>query len=323
MSDIELATTTARIGTSDLEVRRLGLGGNTFGMTSDAAESFAVLDAFVAGGGSLIDTADSYSSWVPGNSGGESETILGEWLRARGSRDDVVLATKVSGHPDFPGLAPENIARAADASLRRLQTDHIDLYYAHHDDASTPLVDTLAAFDALVRAGKVRYLGISNYGPDRIAEWMSVAQDNGFDLPVALQPHYNLVHRQTYERTLASLAVTHDLGVFPYFSLAGGFLTGKYRTAEDAQGVVRGSAVGPYLTTEGLGVVNTLGEVAAAHHAPLATTALAWLLAKPTVTAPLASATSPAQLGDLLAAVELTLTRDEVALLDDASQAFA
>ncbi|MDA8371142.1 MAG: aldo/keto reductase [Nocardiopsaceae bacterium] len=311
-----------RIGTSDLDVHPLGLGGNTFGMTTDAETSEEVLDAFVAGGGDFVDTADSYSFWVPGNTGGESETIIGQWMRSRGNRDEVVVATKVSGHPEFKGLAPDNIANAANASLKRLQTDHIDLYYAHYDDESTPLVESLAAFDSLVRAGKVRYVGVSNYSAERVAEWISVAQENGFAPPVALQPNYSLVNRRDYERDLADLAERHRLGVFPYFSLASGFLTGKYRTADDLEGAARGAAVKPYMNEAGLKVVSTLESVASARGASIATTALAWLLAKPTVTAPLASATTIAQLSDLLAAPELRLNADEVAVLDEASRPF-
>jgi aryl-alcohol dehydrogenase (NADP+) len=196
----------ARIGSSDLDVYPLNLGGNTFGWTSDAAESFAVLDAFVSAGGNFIDTSDSYMASAPGNVGGESETILGEWFTKRGRRDDIVLATKVSRHPEFLGLAPDNIARAAEASLRRLKTDHIDLYYAHYDDPDVPLADTLGAFDALVKAGKVRHVGISNYSAERIKEWIDVAEANRFAKPIALQPHYSLVARQPFEDELRPLA---------------------------------------------------------------------------------------------------------------------
>ena len=227
------------IGTSDLDIFPLALGGNTFGWTSDEDTSFDILDAFTAGGGNFVDTADSYSAFADGNSGGESEMIIGKWMTARGNRDDVVLATKVSQHPEFRGLAPDNIRAAADASLARLQTDHIDVYYAHYDDDTTPLVESLAAFDDLVRAGKVRHVAISNYSPARVREWLGLAKDNGFAAPIALQPHYNLVARRDYEGELQALAVDNGLGVFPYFSLAAGFLTGKYRTREDLAGTQR------------------------------------------------------------------------------------
>lgn len=312
-----------QISTSDLQIYPLGLGGNTFTNPSDAAASEQVLDAFVAGGGNFIDTADSYSFWVPGNRGGESETVLGQWMKRRGNRSAVVIASKVGGHPEFKGLAPGNIARAADASLRRLQTDYIDLYYAHYDDESVPLVEAAAAFDALVRAGKVRYVGLSNLEPARIAEWLRVARENGLAVPVALQPHYSLVHRRNYEQHLAPLAEANRLAVFPYFALANGFLTGKYRTAADLEGATRGAAVAPYLNETGLGVVRVLEAIASDRGTAIATVALAWLLAKPTVTAPLASATKVAQLNELLAAADLKLNADEVAALDAASQPFA
>lgn len=312
-----------RIGTSDLEIYPLGLGGNTFGNTTDAAASERVLDAFVDGGGNFIDTADSYSAWVPGNRGGESETILGEWMRRRGNRHSVVIATKVGAHPEYKGLAPDNVMRAAEASLRRLGTDHIDLYYAHYDDEGRPIEEIAGTFDALVREGKVRYVGVSNLSPDRIEAWLRVAGEEGLARPVALQPEYSLVSRRNYERNLAPLAQAHRLGVFPYFSLASGFLTGKYRTTADLEGAARGAAAGKYLNEEGLRVVHALESVASARGAALATVALAWLLARPSVTAPLASATTVEQLRELLAAPELRLHADEVAALDAASEPFA
>ncbi len=313
----------ALIGTSDMDIYPLGLGGNTFGNTTDAAASEKVLDAFFAAGGTLIDTADSYSSWVPGNKGGESETIIGDWMRRRDNRDAMLIATKVSQHPEFKGLAPGNIARAAEASLRRLRTDHIDLYYAHYDDEKTPIVESARAFDALVRAGKVRYVGLSNYSAGRIDEWMRTARDNGLALPVALQPNYSLVHRKNYEKNLAPLAAAWQLGVLPYFSLASGFLSGKYRTAADLEGAARRRGVERFLNEDGLRVLVALDEVASAHDVSMATVALAWLLVKPNVVAPLASATSPRQLSDLLASRDLALSAAEVAVLDAASQPFA
>lgn len=307
------------IGNSNLDIFPLALGGNTFGWTSDETSSFEILDAFTAGGGNFIDTADSYSAFADGNSGGESETIIGKWTAARGNRDDVVIATKVSQHPEFRGLAPANVKAAAEASLKRLQSDHIDVYYAHYDDENTPLVETLAAFDELVKDGKVRYVAISNYSPDRIREWLSLAEQNGFSAPVALQPHYNLVTRREYETELASLAADNNLGVFPYFSLAAGFLTGKYRTREDLEGQARQKLASGYFTDEGLNVVDALSEIADAHDAEISSVALAWLLAQPTVTAPIASASKISQLPALLAAPALALSADEVARLTEVS----
>jgi aryl-alcohol dehydrogenase (NADP+) len=312
-----------RIGSSDLEIFPLNLGGNTFGNTTDRAQSEKVLDAFAEGGGNFIDTADGYSHWKPGNRGGESETILGEWMRARVNRSSVVIATKVGRHPDFVGLAPDNVARAAEASLQRLQTDYIDLYYAHYDDPERPIEEIAETFDSLVRAGKVRYVAISNMEPDRIGAWMRVAREGGLAVPVALQPEYNLVSRSDYERRVAPLAEAHGLAVFPYYGLASGFLSGKYRTTEDLEGAARGGAVKKYLNETGLQVVRALEEVASSRGVALATVALAWLLTKPTVTAPIASATRVEQLAELMAAPGLQLDDEEVARLDEASRPFA
>lgn len=309
-----------RIGSSDLDVLPLSLGGNTFGWTSDEDTSRSVLDAFTAAGGNFIDTADVYSAWAEGNSGGESETILGRWLAGRGDRQDLVIATKVSQHPEFQGLSASTIAAAADASLSRLQTDTIDLYYAHFDDADTPLEESLGALDALVTAGKVRYVGISNYSAERIEEWMSIVEANGFAAPVALQPHYNLVHRTDFERDLAPLAEKHSLGVIPYSSLASGFLTGKYRTREDLEGAARGQAAGGYLNDAGLAVIAELRDIATAHDVAPASVALAWLRGRPTVVAPIASARTTDQLAALLDAVALELTDEEVTRLDSVSE---
>ncbi|WP_186627313.1 aldo/keto reductase [Rhodococcus sp. BP22] len=310
------------IGHSNLDIFPLALGGNTFGWTSDESTSFEILDAFTAGGGNFIDTADSYTAFVDGNSGGESESVIGNWTAARGNRDDVVIATKVAQHPEFKGLTPKNIAAAAEASLRRLQSDHIDVYFAHTDSGDAPLVDTLAAFDSLIQDGKVRYVAISNFSADRVAEWLKVAHDNGFAAPVALQPHYNLVTRNAYESDLAPLAADNDLGVFPYFSLASGFLTGKYRVREDLEGgQPRKQLAKSYFTAKGLEVVDALSEIAEAHEEEIATVALAWLLHQPTVTAPIASASTISQLPALMAAPALTLSTDELARLDATSTA--
>jgi aryl-alcohol dehydrogenase (NADP+) len=239
-----------------------------------------------------------------------------------GNRSDVVIATKVSQHPAFRGLAAANVAAAADASLERLGTDYIDLYYAHFDDADTPLEETVEAFDALVTAGKVRYVGISNFSAERISEWVGIARRNGFAAPVALQPHYNLVHRSAFETHLAPVAERNDLGVLPYYGLASGFLTGKYRTTEDLDQSSRGAGAKNYLNDDGLGVVSALATIADARGVVIASVALAWLLARPTVVAPIASARTLQQLPDLLDGARLELTGPEIALLDDASAAF-
>ena len=305
---------TARItiGSSDLEIAPLALGGNVFGWTADRDASFEVLDAFVAGGGDFVDTADGYSAWAPGNSGGESETIVGEWLAARGARDRVTVATKVSTHPAYRGLSGDNVRAAADASLQRLGTDRIDLYYAHFDDAETPLEETVAAFSGLVDAGKVRAIGVSNYTAERVDEWFGVARAGGFHLPVALQPHYNL--RVAAER--------EGLSVFPYFSLAEGFLAGKYREAGDATAAGasdRAEDAIRYLDDRGRAVLAALDATAAAHGVEVASVALAWLRRQPTVAAPIASARTTGQLPALLASLALELGDAELAALADAS----
>ena len=310
------------IGSSGIEIAPLALGGNVFGWTADRDTSFEVLDAFLAGGGNFVDTADGYSHWAPGNSGGESETIIGEWLASGRDRDGVVLATKVSTHPDFSGLAAANVQAAAEASLRRLQTDRIDLYYAHFDDAETPLEETVAAFSRLVDEGKVRAIGVSNYTAERIAEWFRIARAGGYHLPVALQPHYNLVERDFESNGLREVAEREGLAVFPYFSLAKGFLAGKYRdaaTASAADASPRAEAAAAYLDDRGRAVLAALDAVAAAHGAEVATVALAWLRRQPTVAAPIASARDTAQLPALLASLSLELTSEEIASLTAAS----
>lgn len=314
-------TATVRIGSSELSVYPLGLGTNTFNDPGSPEQYHAVLDGFVERGGNFLDTADMYSYWVPGNTGGESETVIGAWLASRRNRDEVVVATKVSGKPDLMGLRPETIARGADESLRRLQTDYIDLYYAHYQDDETPIVESAAAFDRLVKDGKVRAVALSNFSAEAIDEWVRVAEENGFAAPVALQPRYSLVARG-YENELAGVAQRHGLSVFPYQVLAGGFLTGKYRTEGDTEGKARGGAVKGYLTPEGLGVLDALDEVAATHGTDPASVALAWAMADGKITAPLAAATSLAQLDQLFAASALQLTDEQVARLDDASANF-
>ncbi|SEJ67591.1 aldo/keto reductase [Demequina mangrovi] len=307
----------ATLGTLDLSRAPLALGGNVFGWTADRSSSYAVLDAFVAGGGTMIDTADVYSAWAPGHSGGESETVIGEWLASRGRRDEVIVATKVSEHPEHKGLAASTVRSAAEASLRRLQTDRIDLYYAHFDDASTPLEETAAAFSALVDEGLVREIGISNYTAARIDEWMGVAERDGLHRPVALQPHYNLMERG-FEGDLRAAAVRHGLGVLPYWALAKGFLTGKYRDGAEVDSP-RAAQAGEYLDDRGRRVLAVLDAVAADHGAPVAAVAVAWLRVQETVAAPIASARTLEQLEPLLTAMTLELSDFELAALTAAS----
>ncbi|MBV2357839.1 aldo/keto reductase [Streptomyces sp. J2-1] len=307
------------LGSSDLEVFPLCLGGNVFGWTADEATSFAVLDAYAAAGGNFVDTADVYSAWADGNSGGESETVIGKWVKARGNRSDVVIATKVSQHPDFKGLRAATIEAAADASLRRLGTDHIDLYYTHFDDPEVPVEEIIGALDALVKAGKVRHIAASNIGADRLQESLDLSDREGLARYVAVQPHYNLVSRDTYEGPLRDLAARQGLAAVPYFALASGFLTGKYRPGTTVDSARAGSAAQHLESERGRRVLTALDEVAGAHGAPVATVALAWLAAQPTVVAPIASARTVEQLPDLLGVAELRLTDEELAKLTAAS----
>ncbi|MER5294149.1 aldo/keto reductase [Streptomyces pharetrae] len=312
-------TSLRKLGSSDLEVFPLSLGGNVFGWTADQDQSFAVLDAYTAAGGNFVDTADSYSAWADGNSGGESETIIGAWLKARGNRDDVVLATKVSQHPEYPGLSAANIRAAADASLRRLGTDRIDLYYTHFDKPEVPVEEIIGALDELVRAGKVRHIAASNISPERLRASLEFSDREGLARYVALQPHYNLVSRDTYEGELQDVAARAGLAAVPYFALASGFLTGKYRPGA-AVDSARAAGAGKHLASErGRRVLDALDAVAAAHGVPVATVALAWLAAQPTVAAPIASARTPDQLPALLGVAELRLTEEELARLGEAS----
>ncbi len=305
---------------SDLEIFPVNLGGNAFGWTADEDASFAVLDRFVELGGTLVDTADSYAAWVDGT-GGQSETIIGRWLAARGNRDDVLVATKVARKPGREGLAHDNVVAALDESLERLQTDHVDLYYGHFDDEDVPVADQARTFDGLVRSGKVRAVGLSNYSPGRMRAWFETARREGLAVPVAVQPRYTLVSREVYERDYAPLVA--DLGplVFSYPALASGFLTGKYRTEADLDGAPRGGAARRYLEAGGLRVVDALVDVAEGYGVEPATVTLAWLLAKG-VTAPIASVSRPGQLDALMAAPGLVLTEADVARLDEASAGF-
>ncbi|MET9043822.1 aldo/keto reductase [Streptomyces sp. NPDC004362] len=312
-------TSLRKLGSSGLEVFPLSLGGNVFGWTADEAQSFAVLDAYTAAGGNFVDTADSYSAFAPGNKGGESETIIGKWVKARGNRADVVVATKVSQHPDYPGLSGANIKAAADASLRRLDTDYIDLYYTHFDRPEVPVEEIVGALDELVRAGKVRSIGASNISAERLQESLDVSDRENLARYVALQPHYNLVSRDTYEGALQDVASRAGLAAVPYFSLAAGFLTGKYRPGTTVDSARAGRA-GEYLKSERAArVLAALDEIAQARGAEIATVALAWLADRPTVAAPIASARTPEQLRALLAVADLSLTDEESAKLTAAS----
>jgi aryl-alcohol dehydrogenase-like predicted oxidoreductase len=307
------------LGASGLSTPPLILGGNVFGWTADQATSFAILDAFIAGGGRMIDTADGYSRWVPGHRGGESESIIGAWLAGRGRRDDVLIATKVGADMEGTrGLAPERIAWAVEASLRRLRTDYIDLYFAHFDDPQTPLAATLEAFDRLVRAGKVRAIGASNYDAARLQAALDTSAAAGLASYSVLQPEYNLVERARFEGALQQLCLERGIAAVPYFGLASGFLTGKYRSREDAADKSRGRAVEKYLNEDGFRVLQALDAVAADARATPAQVALAWLAAQPAVAAPIASATRLPQVEELIGAMRLTLTAGQRAVLDAA-----
>jgi aryl-alcohol dehydrogenase-like predicted oxidoreductase len=302
---------------TDLAVHPLCLGANVFGWTADEPESFAVLDAYKAAGGNFVDTADGYSQWVAGNHGGESEEIIGRWMAKRGNRDAIVLATKVGSKHDRKGLTAGNVRAAAEESLRRLQTDRIDLLYTHRDDEVTPPEETLGALDALVREGKVRHVAASNVSPARLEDALAASEREGLVRYVALQPHYNLVERD-YEDGLADVCRRHDLGCLPYYALAKGFLTGKYRPGADGVESQRAEGARAYLDGRGERVLAALDAAAAAHDVPVAAVSLAWLAGRPTVVAPIASARTPAQLAELMAMTELELTADEARALDEA-----
>jgi aryl-alcohol dehydrogenase-like predicted oxidoreductase len=301
---------------SGLSVAPLALGGNVFDWTADEANSFAVLDAFVEAGGTMIDTADVYSAWVPGHTGGESERLIGRWLKRSGKRDQVVISTKVGM---MAGLKPETIEPACNASLERLGIESIDLYYQHKDDADVPLADSLGAFDALVKAGKIRAIGLSNFTAERVDAAVAAAQESGLTKPAALQPWYNMLERQKFEGELRDAALRHGLAVFPYYSLGNGFLTGKYRSRDDLNKSPRGLRNVEYLDGKGPKVLDALDAVAAETGASLAAISLAWTMAQPGITAPIASATKLSQLDELVAALNLQLTPDQLARLDAAS----
>ena len=309
-----------KLGNSGALVSPIAFGGNVFGWTIGEKQSFEILDAFVDRGYNFVDTADVYSVWVPGNKGGESETTLGKWFAHSGKRDKVFLATKVGfAMPGGKGLSKEWIAHEVEASLKRLQTDYIDLYQSHTDDETVPLEETLGAYDALVKAGKVRLIGASNYKGARLAEAIETAKQHGLPVYQTLQPNYNLHTREEYERNLEPVAEKYGLGVINYFSLANGFLTGKYKTKADAAGTKRESRVAPYFDERGERILKALAAVEKEIGAKQASSALAWLLTRPSITAPIVSATNLAQLEDIFAAAELKLTYAQVQTLTNAS----
>ncbi|MEY4784860.1 MAG: hypothetical protein RIR41_2795 [Pseudomonadota bacterium] len=302
-----------KLGASGLEIAPLVLGGNVFGWTADKDTSFAVLDAFIGAGFNAVDTADVYSRWAPGHQGGESETVIGEWMKSRGNRDKVVLITKVGSEmPAGKGLKTAYIQSACEASLKRLQTDHIDLYFSHFPDKDTPIAETLEAHERLIEQGKVRAIGGSNYDAAGLTEAMEAGDGKAHARYTVLQPHYNLLVRDQYEGALEDICVSENLGVIPYFALASGFLTGKYRTEADLKKSARGGRMKDLLQGRGPALLAAMDGVAVRHNATLAQVALAWLMARPSITAPIASATSVAQLNELTPAVKIKLTVEDI-----------
>jgi aryl-alcohol dehydrogenase-like predicted oxidoreductase len=311
-----------KLGRSALTVAPLAFGGNVFGWTVDEQASFRLLDAFVAAGFNLIDTADVYSKWVSGNQGGESETIIGKWLKQSGKREQVVIATKVGGEmePGKKGVSKTYIAQAVEDSLRRLQTDYIDLYQTHYDDEGTPVEETLSAYAALIKAGKVRVIGASNMSPERLQLSLHNSEQYGYPRYETLQPEYNLYDREKFEKHYAPVCAEHELSVLPYYALASGFLSGKYRSPADISKSPRGQKAVSYLNERGMRILAALDEVAARYHTQPASIAIAWLAQRPSITAPIASATSVEQLNELIKAATLQLDKEAIALLDDASK---
>jgi aryl-alcohol dehydrogenase-like predicted oxidoreductase len=310
-----------KLGHSGLEVFPLALGGNVFGWTADEQASFNVLDAFVGAGFSLVDTADVYSVWVPGHHGGESETVIGKWLKRSGRRQDVVIATKVGMEmsPDRKGLSREHILRSVEDSLKRLQTDYIDLYQSHTDDAETPLDETAEVYARLIEQGKIRAIGASNYSAERLSQALLVSQQHGYPSYQSLQPLYNLYDRADFEASLEPFCLEKGLGVITYFSLASGFLTGKYRSEDDLSRSPRGRRNKQYLNERGFRILRALDQVAADLNSTPAGISLAWLIARPSITAPIASATNLEQLEDLIEATRVELDSSSIALLNEAS----
>jgi aryl-alcohol dehydrogenase-like predicted oxidoreductase len=313
--------TKRKLGNSSIEIAPLALGGNVFGWTIDQPTSFKILDGFVDAGFTFIDTADIYSAWAPGNKGGESETIVGNWLKQTGKRSQIVVATKVGMEmsPQDKGLSKAYILREVEASLKRLQTDYIDLYQSHKDDLSTPIEETLEAYSQLVKQGKVRVIGASNFNRDRLAEALRLSEENAWPRYESLQPNYNLYEREDFETNLEPLCLNADVGVIPYYSLASGFLTGKYRSEQDTAGAKRGQGIKKFLNERGFRILAALDSVAKDYNANPTRVALAWLMARPSITAPIASATSLEQLKDLTEAVHLKLSAESIQQLNEAS----
>jgi aryl-alcohol dehydrogenase-like predicted oxidoreductase len=311
-----------RLGQSSLEVPPITLGCNVFGWTADEKTSFALLDAWLAAGFNFLDTADVYARWVKGGTGGDSETIIGKWLKARGNRDKIVLATKlgIEMAPGKKGLSRAYMQTAVEASLRRLQTDYIDLYQSHRDDPDTPIEETLSAYADLIKAGKVREIGASNYAADRLAESLKISTEKGLPRYQSLQPQYSLVERDGFEGPLEDLCLAEKVGVIGYYSLASGFLTGKYKSKADAEGRARGRGAEKYLNDYGFGVIKALEEVAAKYEAKPGQIAIAWLIARPSVTAPIASVTTLEQVAELAEAAEIELDEESIAKIDAASK---
>ncbi len=310
------------LGQSSLQVPPITFGCNVFGWTTDEKTSFALLDAWLDAGFNFLDTADVYSRWHPGNSGGESETIIGKWLNARNNRGKVVLATKlgIEMAPEMKGLSPAYMRQAVEVSLRRLRTDYIDLYQSRRDDPATPIEETLSGYADLIKQGKVREIGASNFSADRLAASLKISADNSLPRYQSLQPHYSLVERAEFEGALEDMCLKEKLGVIGYYSLASGFLTGKYRSRADAEGRARGSRVGKYLDDYGFGVLKALDEVAKRYEAKPGQIAMAWLIARPSVTAPIASATNLEQLAELVEAADIELDAESIQKIDDASK---
>jgi aryl-alcohol dehydrogenase-like predicted oxidoreductase len=310
-----------KLGSSDLFVYPIAFGGNVFGWTADEKKSFEILDGFTDAGFNFIDTADVYSAWVPGNTGGESETIVGSWMSQRNNRDKIILATKVGAPmgPDKKGLSKKYIFQAVEDSLKRLKTDYIDLYQSHYDDLDTPIQETLEAYHQLIKEGKVRWIGASNLSPERLTESLEIAKK--FNLPKyqTLQPEYNLYQREGYEKNFEQIVQDNNLGTINYYALASGFLTGKYRSEADLNKSQRGGAVKNYLNERGFKILKALDDVSEQYSADQASIALAWLIARPSITAPIASVTSLDQLEDLKKAATLKLNVEDIAILDEAS----
>lgn len=314
-------TTQVKLGETDLCIAPVVLGGNVFGWTVDEKQSFKLLDHFTGKQGNCVDTADVYSKWAEGNRGGESETILGKWMHQRKNRHDIILATKVGADMGNgnKGLTKKFIFKACDDSLRRLKTEYIDLYQTHFDEETTPVEETLEAYNALITSGKVRYIGASNISPERLKESLHFSAENQLPSYTTLQPHYNLYARENYENLYEPLCMGHGLGVMPYYALQSGFLTGKYRSASDSHKSVRGGNMKKYLDDRGITLLKALEEVASELDTAMATVAIAWLIHRPSVTAPIASATSTTQLDEIMRAVSLELSAEHIRYLNSAS----